>query len=223
MKRTLICAALVAAFSAPAAMANQAGDFVVRFGATTVAPNDDSGKVVVDALGTTGMEVSVDNNTQLGLNFAYFFTPNWAVEVLAATPFSHDINLQMSELGLGDGKLAETKHLPPTISALYYFNSPESKFQPYVGAGINYTIFFDDNFTDAREDQTFQSLELDDSFGLSAQLGIDYKLENNWLVNASIRYIDIDTEADFEVAGSKASVDVDIDPWVYTLSVGYRF
>ena len=107
-----------------------------------VQPNDDSGKVTVDALGTTDME-GVNFNTQLGLNFQYMLTDEWAIELLAATPFSHDIDLEQSQLNLGDGKLGETKHLPPTLSAIYYLNT-EGAFQPYVGLGINKTMFEDD-------------------------------------------------------------------------------
>lgn len=170
--------------------------------------------------------MNVDNNTQLGLNIAYFFTDNWNVEVLAATPFSHDI-------GIGGGiNLGSTKHLPPTVTANYFFADPAAKFQPYAGIGINYTIFFDEEFNDGTvgvikdaAGATISDLDLDASFGLSAQLGADYQLSDNMFINASIRYIDIETEADFKVNGADLGKieTVDIDPWVYTISVGYKF
>ncbi|MEG3767993.1 OmpW family outer membrane protein [Alteromonas sp. 14N.309.X.WAT.G.H12] len=225
MKKTTLAALILAAMTSPA-MAYEAGDIIVRAGLTTVAPNDDSSNVNVDALGgNVGMGVEVDSDTQLGLNLVYMFDSNWGIELLAATPFSHDVTLidtADNELGLGDGKLGEVTHLPPTISAVYFFDT-DSAATPYVGLGLNYTIFFDEEFTNAREDQTFSDLDLDNSFGLAAQVGVDYQLDEKWLVNASIRYIDIGTTADFTVAGVAGSVDVDIDPWVYTLSVGYVF
>tara|TARA_Y100001956_G_scaffold8504_1_gene7255 strand:- start:62 stop:577 length:516 start_codon:yes stop_codon:yes gene_type:complete len=171
------------------------------------------------------MGVEVDSNTQIGLNLVYMLNSNWGVEVLAATPFSHEVTLidtADNGLGLGDGKLAEVTHLPPTVSAVYFFDT-QSAFTPYVGVGVNYTIFFDEEFTNAREAQTFQDLSLDSSFGLSAQLGFDYQIDDKWLINASARYIAIDTTATFTVADVKGSVDVDIDPFVYTLSLGYKF
>lgn len=121
------------------------------------------------------------------------------------------------------GKLGNTKHLPPTLSANYYINDTGLAFQPYVGVGLNYTIFFDESFTDSNADAGFSKLKLDNSFGLSAQLGTDYIIDENWLVNGSVRWIDIDTQANFELNGSVSKVDVNIDPLVYTLSIGYRF
>ncbi len=224
MKRcTAYATALLFSISVSHAFAYDKGDVILRAGLTTAAPSEDSGNVIVDDLGgDTGMSVSVDNDTQLGLNFVYVLNPRWAIELLAATPFSHTIDLENSALGLGDGELAEVTHLPPTLSALYLFADSESKIQPYAGVGLNYTIFFDESFKSSRE-PTFSNLELDSSFGLSVQAGFDYLLNDNWMINGSIRYISISTTANFNVGEDAASVDVDIDPWVYTLSTGYKF
>ncbi|RCU51785.1 outer membrane protein OmpW [Corallincola holothuriorum] len=206
-----------------AAQAHQAGDWLVRGGIINVSPDDSSGNVYVDGLGSTDMGIGVDDDTQIGLNFAYMFTDNIAVELLAATPFTHDVDLEKSQLGLGDGKLAEVSHLPPTLSVQYFFGTSESVFRPYVGVGLNYTVFFDEEFSGSRKEQGFSDLDLDSSFGWSAQLGADYSINKDWFVNAQVRYIDISTDADFKVGGAKSSVSVDIDPWVYMASVGYRF
>lgn len=198
------------------ALAYEKGDWLVRGGLTNVSPDDSSGNVFVDGT-DLGVGVNVDSNTQIGLNLAYFITNNVAIEVLAATPFSHDIGLNTV------GALGSTKHLPPTVSANYHFAEPSSVFQPYVGAGINYTVFFDEEFTAANAEAGFSDLDLDDSFGLSLQIGFDYMLTDNWLLNGSARWIDIDTDASFDLNGDAGSVSVEIDPMVYTLSLGYRF
>ncbi|MBD1391019.1 outer membrane beta-barrel protein [Neiella sp. HB171785] len=225
MKTTILAAAvsLASLGIASSALAHQAGDIIVRGGIVHVSPDDSSGNVHVESLGDTGMTVGVDSNTQIGLNFAYMFDNNWGIELLAATPFTHDVNLQNSALGLGDGKLAEVSHLPPTLSVQYYFGGPESKFRPYVGAGLNYTIFFDEQFKGSRKDQGFNSLDLDSSFGWAAQIGLDYKLNEKWHLNGQIRYIDISTDANFKVGELKSKVSVDIDPFVYMVSAGYTF
>ncbi|BDX05070.1 OmpW/AlkL family protein [Planctobacterium marinum] len=197
-------------------IAAEAGDWLVRGGITSVNPDDSSSNVFV-AGADLGVGVSVDNNAQLGLNLAYFFNKNWAVEVLAATPFSHDIDLDTV------GALGETKHLPPTVSALYYFDMGDSNVHPYVGLGVNYTVFFDEGFTAANETAGFSDLDLDDSFGFSTQVGVDVDINEQWFFNASVRWIDIDTEATFKLGADTGKVDVDIDPYVYTLSLGYRF
>lgn len=216
MKRSALALALCAAICSGQAMAYEKGDWLVRAGATSVSPDDSSSNVVVGGA-DLGVGVSVDSNTQLGLNLAYFVTPNWAVELLAATPFEHDITLNTV------GALGSTKHLPPTLSALYYPAAQDSKWQPYVGLGLNYTLFFEEEFTGANQNQGFGDLELDNSFGLSAQLGVDYQLDDKWHINASVRWIDIDTEATFDLNGARGTVDVEIDPFVYTVSIGYRF
>jgi outer membrane protein len=196
--------------------AYEQGDWIVRIGMTSVAPDDSSSNVNVGGA-DLGIGVNVDSNVQLGLNLVYFYSSHLAIEVLAATPFSHDIGLDTV------GALGNTKHLPPTLSANYYFAEPSSVFQPYIGAGVNYTMFFDEQFTSANTDAGFSDLELDNSLGLAAQVGFDYMLDDNWLINASVRWIDIDTEANFDLNGSAGSVDVSIDPLVYSITAGYRF
>jgi outer membrane protein len=184
-----------------------------------VDPANNKANVLLDGA-DSGLDVSVDDNTQLGLNFVYFYDKNWAVELLAATPFTHDVKLHA---GGTTTKLGEVSQLPPTLSALYYFNT-NSAFKPYVGAGINYTIFFDDKFSSTYKEAGFSDLDLDGSFGLSFQLGADYQLDEKWSLNASARYIDIDTDANFEVGGTvNGKAEVEVDPMVYSLMLGYKF
>ncbi|MFC3092844.1 outer membrane protein OmpW [Alteromonas sediminis] len=222
-KKRYISALLAASFTvAPFAQAFQEGDILVRAGLATVVPDDATSNVFVGS--DLGFGLSVDNNTQLGLTFAYFFKDNWNVEVLAATPFKHDVNFAVADpLGTGN-QLGEVTHLPPTVTVNYYFMGSTSAFQPYVGAGINYTIFFDEEFTDTNSGAGLQDLSLDDSLGLAFQLGADYKIDKTWFINGAIRWIDIDTQAEFNLSGTPGRVDdIQIDPMVYTLSVGYRF
>ena len=232
MKKNVLTLALLSTLSVSAFADYKAGDIVVRGGATNIDPNSNKAGVYVEALGgNTPLSLSVDDNTQLGLNFVYFYDNNWAVEVLAATPYTHDISIHDPQ-GISEGvfnvnvdgaQLAETTHLPPTISALYYFDTA-SNFKPYVGVGVNYTIFFEEEFKSAPKSLGFNDLELDSSFGLSAQVGADYLLNDQWHVNASIRYIDIDTEASFKIGDAiKGSADVEVDPMVFSLMLGYKF
>jgi len=229
MKKSILAIALLSSLST-AALANQAGDILVRGGVTMVSP--DSGKSAIylggggsegsmSGFSDSGMSLSVDDNTQLGLNLVYFFDQNWAIELLAATPFDHDIKLHAGD---ATTLLASTKHLPPTLSALYYFDT-DSAFKPYVGLGINYTVFFDDSFTNTYSEAGFSDLKLDNSFGYALQVGADYDLGDNWSVNVSARYIDISTDASFTAGNGtvpgKASVDV--DPMVYSIMLGYTF
>ncbi|TOE35038.1 outer membrane protein OmpW [Vibrio parahaemolyticus] len=214
MKKTICSLAVVAALVSPSVFAHKQGDFVLHVGAASVVPNDSSDKI----LGSQE-ELKVDSNTQLGLTFGYMFTDNISLELLAATPFSHDISTDL--LGLGD--IADTKHLPPTLMVQYYFGEPQSKFRPYVGAGLNYTIFFDEGFNNKAKNVGLTDLKLDDSFGLAANVGVDYMINDQWFLNASAWYANIETEATYKFGGAKQKTDVKINPWVFMISGGYKF
>ncbi|WP_339768409.1 OmpW family outer membrane protein [uncultured Paraglaciecola sp.] len=225
VSNTVFCSLVLTAGMLGSAHAYESGDIIVRAGLTAVAPDESSSNVTVQDVGNVGMGASVNSDTQLGLNVVYMFSDNIGLELLAASPFKHDINLtgtQDNDLGLGDGKLAQSRQLPPTLSVVYYLPVSET-FQPYLGLGLNYTVFFDEEFVGSRENQSFNNLSLEESFGIAAQIGMDYKLDEHWLVNASVRYIDIDTRANFDVLDLPAKVSVDVDPWVYSVMLGYKF
>ena len=132
---------------------------------------------------------------------------NMAVGVLASTPFKHDI----SAAGV---KIGETKHLPPTITAQYHFTDMEG-FKPYLGAGLNYTAFFDEKLIGGTK------IELKDSLGLAFEAGIDVDVGNDVFVNAAVWYVDIETEV--ELGGVTLIDNIDIDPVVVMLGIGKKF
>ncbi|KXO78568.1 OmpW/AlkL family protein [Stutzerimonas stutzeri] len=227
MRNTLFTAsALALALAAPFAQAFEAGDIIVRAGAVTVDPREDSSDINHAVLGdVAGSKATLDSNTQLGLNFAYMVTDKVGIELLAATPFSHDVGVKGMPgpyAGL-NGKLGSLKHLPPTLSVVYYPLDKTSAFQPYVGAGINYTWFFDTELSSSVESKGFSGLDVKDSWGLAAQVGMDYMLTDNIMLNAQVRYIDIDTTGTTHLAGDKVKVDIDVDPFVYMVGLGYKF
>ncbi len=216
LKSTLMSAILSSMLAVPAVvLANQTGDIIVRGGVSLIVP--DSGKSPVFLNGAdSGLTLTVDDNAQISGTFAYFLNSNWAIEAVVATPFTHDVALE-------GGNVAEITHLPPIVSALYYFDT-SSSFQPYIGAGINYTFFWDEKFNSAGRASGFSNLSLDSSVGLAVQVGVDYYLNDAWFVNASLRYADISTDVTFDVAnGAKGSATIDVDPTVYSLMVGYKF
>jgi len=189
-----------------AATANQ-GDWLVRSGLGYVVPTDDNLK----NLGGPGSHVQVENGFSLTVEVAYKLTDHWGVELLAAWPFAHDVKLD------GAGTVAEVEHLPPTLSLQYYF-VPDGQLRPYIGAGLNYTVFTREREVGVLRDGV--RLELDDSWGLALQAGIDFGVHENWFGNVGVRYIDI--ESDLSLNGSKVGT-VKIDPFVYQFQFGYRF
>lgn len=220
MKRYSILAwATLGMLASGSALAYQPGDFIIRAGVASVQPNEDSGNLKLDGTALPGTKAGVDNDEQLGLTFTYMVTSNWGVGLLAATPFEHDITAK--GVGVDAGSV---KHLPPTLTVQYFPLDASSRWQPYVGLGVNYTLFFDEN-VDSELEGMFGpgDLKLDDSWGWAGQLGVDYLLDDHWLLNASVWYLDIDTDATFKFAANRVTANVDIDPWVYMLGVGYRF
>lgn len=237
MKKALTIA-LVAAMAGGSVMAQayQQGDWVLRAGATTVDPDTDSDQINLP----TGLraQADVDDDTQLGIIPVYMLTDKFGLEVLAATPFEHDIEAE----GLGAIKgvsldAGSTKHLPPTLSIQWYPRGGQKGWQPYFGLGVNYTVFFDEDVDNQLVgllgDLTGGAvngadLDLDDSWGLAAQAGIDIPFGENWAFNLGLWYLDIDTEAEITAkadgaTAAKVKFDVEIDPWVYNIGVAYKF
>ncbi len=227
MRTTLFATSVLAlAIAAPSVQAHQAGDIIVRAGAITVQTHESTSSVKIDRGSLAGTDLggkaTIGNDTQLGLNFAYMVTDHWGVELLAATPFEHDVHLK-GTAGY-DGKLGSRKVLPPTLSAVYYPLDSKSAFQPYVGAGINYTWFFDEKVSSEAKAKGLNSLNVVNTWGWAAQIGADYMLTDNVMLNGQVRYIDMDTTAYVDVAGAhRAKVNVDLKPWVYMVGLGYKF
>lgn len=184
------------------------GDLTLRVGAAHVAPNDDSSDL-------DGAEVSVDGSTSLGISLSYMLGERLGIGVLGAWPFEHDIK-GAGTLD-GAGTVAKTKHLPPTVTLQYHF-APEASVRPFVGAGINYTKFFSEKTEGALDGV---DINLDDSWGWALEAGVDVDIASDWFLSGQIFYIAIDTTA--ELAGGAASIDVDINPWVFMASVGRTF
>lgn len=223
MNKSLLSASLFAlALVAPVANAHEVGDILIRAGAITVNPKAGSSivKVDQDPLGKATMSSS---DTQLGLNFAYMLTNHVGIELLAATPFEHDVKIK----GAANGKLGTLKHLPPTLSVVYYPLDNKSPFQPYVGAGINYTWIYDEHVGSRASEASFSNFKAENSWGWAAQIGADYMINDKWMINAQARYIDISTKATVEnnavAPGTRAKVNVNVDPMVYMVGIGYKF
>ena len=237
MKKALTIALMAAmAGGAVNAQAYEQGDWIMRVGATTVDPDTDSDDINLP--GGLVARADVEDDTALGLIPVYMLTNKFGLEVLAATPFEHNIN------AVGQGAIkgvevsaGETKHLPPTVSVQWYPRGGKPGWQPYIGLGVNYTVFFDEevdgDLVSLLGDLTGGAvndadLNLDDSLGFAAQAGVDIPFGDNWAFNLGVWYIDIETEAEINAkangqSAAKVKFDVDIDPWVYNVGIAYRF
>lgn len=174
-----------------------AGDWLFRVGAHNIEPKSDNHPVV-----------NVDGAASLTLSATWFMSRHFALEVLGAVPFKHDINLNAN-----GAEVAQTRHLPPTVTLQYHFAPDAARFRPYVGAGLNYTIFYDEKTKGALAGA---NLSLDNSFGPAVEAGLDIALNDAWAVNLNVRWFDIDTDARL---GATDLGTVEIDPYAIGLMI----
>jgi outer membrane protein len=157
---------------------------------------------------TTTLETDVDDAYVPEVDLTYYFTKNVSAELIAATA-QHSVFA-------GTSKVGDTWILPPTLTVQYHF-TPESKFSPYVGAGLNYSLFYGEDST-----SPFTKMGVDGGVGYAVQAGFDYWLNNNWGLNLDVKYIDLNVDVSVN-NGSLHAYDVDLNPWVVGAGVSYRF
>lgn len=192
--KTLALALLTTAALAAPAFAQSAGDMTLGFGIGYVNPKSDNGTLA-------GAKTTIDGNARPTITFEYFVRDNIGIELLAALPFNHHISLNGTEIG-------STRHLPPTLSVNYHFPTG-GKITPFVGAGLNYTAFFDTT-------SSLGDLSIDNSWGVAAQAGFDFALNEKAALRMNVRYMDIDS--DVYLDGTNIG-KVEIDP--VTVGVSY--
>ncbi|MCP1471145.1 outer membrane protein [Sphingobium sp. OAS761] len=214
----LIAAAAVTGAAAAPAQAAQ-GDVLVRLRGIMVAPNEKSGSVLP---GFPGEKVSVNNTITPEIDVTYMATDHVGFELIAATS-RHTVSGRTGTTG-SLGELVRTNALPPTLTVQYHL-APGAKVRPYVGAGINYTLFFNNNASDALVAAVGKTkVHLSDSFGWAGQVGLDIDLTDRMFLNFDVKYIDMDTRARLTTtAAGTQSVKVSLDPFVFGVGVGMKF
>lgn len=224
-------AALVANMAFPlASYAHEKGDFIVRVGAGVVSPSQEtSADIVIAAPPLPNSQVSsLSSDTQLAATISYMLTDHIGIEGTLSLPFEMEAQLAGGvPLVTGSPDIGSIKYLPEIVSLQYYPMSPEAKFQPYVGVGVNYTMFFDGETSNALNTSPAgqSSLSVDDSIGLAAQIGADFMINDSWLVNAAVWYVDAETDA--EITTTNIGVidveEIKIDPYVFAFTIGRKF
>ncbi|MEO1305477.1 MAG: OmpW family outer membrane protein [Pseudomonadota bacterium] len=223
--KSLICSMLMASSTLIGAVAYADDNpWMVRGRVLGVLP-DESGSLSVAGAGLPG-NVDIGDQYVPELDITYFFTKNIAAElILAVTP--HDVDainvtvpgaLDNATVDLGDVWL-----LPPTLTLQYHFDTG-TQFKPYIGAGVNATFFFNED-----EGPVADGIDYDPSFGGALQVGVDYDLDGQpggWALNADVKkiWINTDVAVDFTTAlGATVDADVDINPIVVGIGLGYKF
>ncbi len=204
LRKTLMSLALTAALVPVVASAQSAltteGPWLVRIRATSVL--FDNGNDPALTLG----KVEVEDRWIPEFDVSYFFTDNIAAELVLTWPQEMDVTL-------GGNGIGSVKALPPTLLVQYHF-MPNATVRPYVGVGVNYTRFSSQSFTIAGLDTSSSS------WGPAVQAGFDFKIAPRWYLNADLKYVWMNT--DVKLNGAKLTT-VDLNPWLISVGVGYRF
>lgn len=203
MKKIVLALSLAAIGGLSSQAMAQESPWLVRGRVVNISPANNS-----DPLGGVGAydRITVSKKTIPEFDVTYFFTPNIAAELILTYPQKHDVYLDGSSIGT-------FKHLPPTLSAQYHF-APSASINPYIGAGLNYTNISQVNLLAGKG-------RLDsNSFGLSLQAGVDFKIDKNWSFNIDVKKVQI--RSDVKVDGAKVSA-VKVDPVLIGVGLGYRF
>lgn len=182
-------------------------NMMVRMRSITIMPSESGTPSAV------GGDVKLTDATVPEIDFSYFFNNNFAVELILATA-QHRASANKTSLNNLD--LGEVSLLPPTLLAQYHHEF--GKFKPYIGAGINYTVFYN------VEPGIARSVHYDNSFGYALQVGGDYEIAESIYINFDIKKLYLSTEVEVNTySNGTVTADVDINPWIVGLGIGKRF
>ncbi len=209
-------AMLAMAMAATPALAEQ-GDVLIRLRAITVQPQEKVGPVL-PTFPTSGGRIT--NAYAPEIDFTYMLTNNLGIELIAATT-KHCIEGGGSLAAVG--RLACTWVLPPTLTLQYHF-APQGKIHPYVGAGVNWTMFYKEKASNQLNTAIgATNVNLSNSWGYAVQAGVDFDLNDRMFINLDVKYVDMDSTARLTTGAAVNSVRANIDPLIVGVGVGWRF
>ena len=244
----LLAAAGLLALASSSALAYEPGTFILRGGVGTISPQSKALSGEVEDAAFYEACVEVDDGTGFLWGGTYMVTRKFGIDLLGAMPISHDVDVELWGLDVGSsgdsvdsidetavsGRFAKVKQLPPTVTFQWHM-APDRKFQPYVGVGMNFTTFTSAKYQPSINGLTreeidailgIEKIHLKDSFGVAAQLGGDWMIGDHTVVSLDVRYMDIDSElfiSGDSFDGREKVGTLDIDPWIYSLNLGYQF
>ena len=217
-----VAVAAVTLGASGSACAQSAGTWSVAAGINDIAPHGSSGALSAPSIPDSTTKVSSD--AQPLVDVSYMVTDNFAVEFGLGTPYKH--NLSGSGSLQGAGQLGTMKQLPPTVFGQYYFMPAESAFRPYVGLGITYAMFYDEQGSGtltaiSNPGGTPATFTVDNKWGVTPELGLSYAFNKQWFINGMIGKTFISTKVNLNPGGQSATAT--LNPEVASVVIGYRF
>jgi outer membrane protein len=199
--RAALLACLVVAALAPAAHANDEvpRHWIARIGVHPVDPKPNNHE-----------EFYVENAAGLSLGATYLFTKHWALELFSAFPAANEMH------DAANTRVARFTMIPSSATLQYHITDASGTFRAYAGAGVSYAHVGSET---TKGSLAGRSLDLEDSTGLSAAIGLDMYLGSKWFVNLDARWMDIDSSMSID---GQPRGTLELDPFLFGLSVGRR-
>lgn len=217
----LACAAVALPFAAPAA-AQEAGDIQIKGFVTGVLPDGAITEVETDLIGLpAGSQTEASDSVVPTVAIEYFVSPNFSLETICCvTP--HDVTgagaLEGAEL------IDDAIILPASLTAKYHFNLGGG-IKPYLGAGATYFVIFSEDVGADAAALGATDVDLSDEFGFLLQGGVDIALNDRGLgLSLDAKRYFVGTTATFSAGQTVAlQSEHDLDPWVLSAGLAYRF
>jgi len=156
-----------------------------------------------------GGSLEVGNTAAVTPTWEYFVRENLGLELALPLGGRRDLEWEGEQVG-------SFIAVPPTFTVQYHFNG-SGDVSPFVGLGLNYTTFLDEQNEGALSGT---DLSLRDSYGLTAHTGIDFALGSRGAVRVDVRWIDMGP--DLELLGHKAG-RAQVDPLFFGVSYLWYF
>lgn len=216
--QALICTtALAACLTCRAAHAEEPGRWFIR-GGLAYADFHASATVAIAGQQVPGGSATVRHNTGFAFETGYFLTPDWSVALTLGVPPTAKI------YGAGTlesaGKLAEATY-GPAVLALQYHLPLRSRFQPYVGLGVNYTLITQNH------DAAIRQVRVDNGTGVALQAGIEYRLSPRYalFVDAKKIWVSVDARGFAQTPAGllPATSHVTLNPVIWNMGVSFHF
>ena len=204
-----ILAVLAALFVAGTASSAEKTGWNVRLGATYLDMANKSDAFTALAINFPSNAVTVQSKWIPEFDVNYAFTPNWSAHVVLTIPQKHEVKLA------GVGSLGTFQHLPPHFMAVYNF-APDQAFQPYIGAGFNFTLIFNTNLSVAGNQLGLES----SSIGLSGQIGFNYDLGNGQYLNVDVKKTSLGSDV---LLGGARLTTAHLNPTIFSVGYGWKF
>jgi outer membrane protein len=224
-KKILLASVATVAFAVPA-LAHEPGEVILRAGAAYQDPDQ--------SINTGYSKLKENGMTQLGASATFMVAPHIGLGVTATTPFSYTLRDRRihTNQSYDHHRIGNVYQYSPTIGAQFFFLNAASRVQPYIGAGINYTTY-DTDISHKAKDYGYKKIKMDSSWGWALQLGVDVSFSKQWLLSASVQRLEAEGDGKITCRShssnhrpnlcSESKWSADIDPWIYSLGVGFKF